>query len=94
MYNEWASLVQQVWFPCTTSYKSYNTPDNIVRIHTNYTGGYDMEFNNKTILIIGLVIGGLFSIYTNQYEIGSAIFGGLVGYLSKDYVELKDDESA
>ena len=53
-----------------------------------------MEFNNKTVLIIGLVIGGLFSIYANQYEIGSAIFGGLVGYLSKDYVELKDDESA
>lgn len=54
-----------------------------------------MDFNNKTILIICLAIGGLFSIYSNQFEIASAIFGGLVGYLSKDYVELKDtDDSA
>ena len=53
-----------------------------------------MEFNNKTILITCLGIGGLFSIYANQFEIASAIFGGLVGYLSKDYVELKEDDSA
>lgn len=43
-----------------------------------------MEFNNKTILIIIIGIGGLFSLYLHQENIASAIFGGLVGYLSKD----------
>lgn len=49
-----------------------------------------MEFNNKTLLITGLVIGGLFSLYCNQSELSYTIFGGLIGYLSKDYVELKE----
>ena len=57
-----------------------------------------MNFDNKTILILGLVLGGVFSLYTHQTELASAIFGGLVGYLSKDSVLLKredasDDES-
>lgn len=43
-----------------------------------------MEFNNKTILIIGLVIGGIGCIYINNTELASAIFGGLIGYLAKD----------
>jgi len=46
-----------------------------------------MEFNNKTILIIGLISGGICSLFLNQENIASAIFGGLVGYLSKDKVE-------
>lgn len=43
-----------------------------------------MEFNNKTILIIGLVIGGIGCIYVHNNELASAIFGGLIGYLAKD----------
>ena len=43
-----------------------------------------MEFNNKTILIIGLVLGGIGCIYVNNTELASAIFGGLIGYLAKD----------
>ena len=39
---------------------------------------------NKTILIIGLIVGGIASLYTHQTELASAIFGGMVGYLSKD----------
>lgn len=46
-----------------------------------------MEFNNKTILIIGLIAGGICSLFLNQENIASAIFGGLVGYLSKDKIE-------
>lgn len=42
--------------------------------------------DNKTILILGLVIGGIASLYTHQTELASAIFGGLVGYLSKDAI--------
>lgn len=53
-----------------------------------------MEFNNKTILIIGLIIGGLCSLYCNQSELSYTIFGGLIGYLSKDYVSLKEDLSS
>ena len=47
--------------------------------------------DNKTVLIIGLVVGGLFSIYLNQFEIASAIFGGLVGYLSKDTITVQHE---
>lgn len=44
---------------------------------------------NKTILIIGLIIGGIASLYTHQTELASAIFGGMVGYLSKDVLTLE-----
>ena len=53
-----------------------------------------MEFNNKTLLILCLTIGGVFSLYVDQYDLAYAIFGGLIGYLSKDYVSLKESESA
>ena len=48
--------------------------------------------DNKTILISGLVIGGVVALYLNQTEIASAIFGGLVGYLSKDVITVKKEE--
>ena len=51
-----------------------------------------MEFSNKTILIIGLVIGGLASLYLNQSELAYTIFGGLIGYLSKDTLTVKHEE--
>ena len=50
-----------------------------------------MTFDNKTLLIIGLIIGGVASLYTHQTELASAIFGGMVGYLSKDTIKLIDD---
>lgn len=52
-----------------------------------------MEFNNKTLLILCLTVGGVCSLYVDQYELAYAIFGGLIGYLSKDYVSLKEDLS-
>lgn len=51
-----------------------------------------MTFDNKTILIIGLIVGGLLSIYIKNTELASAIFGGLVGYLSKDTIKLEREE--
>lgn len=51
-----------------------------------------MTFNNKTLLIAGLVIGGLVSLYLNQSELAYTIFGGLIGYLSKDTVLLKEED--
>lgn len=51
-----------------------------------------MEFSNKTILIIGLVIGGLVSLYLHQSELAYTIFGGLIGYLSKDTLTVKHEQ--
>ena len=50
-----------------------------------------MVFDNKTILIVGLVIGGIASLYSHQTELASAIFGGLVGYLSKDIITVQHE---
>lgn len=41
-----------------------------------------MSFDNKSLLISGLIVGGLACIYVGNTELASAIFGGLVGYLS------------
>ena len=41
-----------------------------------------MNCDYKCILIIGLIIGGLASIYINNTDLASVIFGGLIGYLS------------
>lgn len=45
-----------------------------------------MVLDNKTLLIVGLVVGGLFSLYWSQSELAFTIFGGLIGYLSKDQI--------
>ena len=47
--------------------------------------------DNKTVLIMGLIIGGIASLYTHQTELASAIFGGLVGYLSKDVLTVQHE---
>lgn len=52
-----------------------------------------MNFDNKSIIIIGLILGGMASLYTHQTELASAIFGGLVGYLSKDYYDNREANS-
>lgn len=53
-----------------------------------------MNFDNKTILIIGLIVGGICALYVNQHDLAYAIFGGLIGYLSKDTITLKNEGSA
>lgn len=52
-----------------------------------------MEYNNKTILITGLIIGGVFCIYVKNTDLASVIFGGLIGYLSKDMLPNTDHNS-
>ena len=47
-----------------------------------------MEYNNRTILITGLVICSLCAMYLNFQDIALAIVSGLVGYLSKDIVSI------
>jgi len=43
-----------------------------------------MEFNNKTILITGLVVSGICCLFLNYQDIALAIVSGLLGYLAKD----------
>ena len=51
-----------------------------------------MNFDNKTILITGLVLGGVLSLYFQNENLASMIFGGLIGYLSKDVITIKQEE--
>ena len=51
-----------------------------------------MNFDNKTLLIVGLVIGGIACLYVKNTELASAIFGGLIGYLSKDTITVRHEE--
>lgn len=44
------------------------------------------DFDNKTILIVGLIVMALVSLYCSEKDIALAIASGLVGYLSKDVV--------
>ena len=43
-----------------------------------------MEFDNKTIVILGLVLIGIGALYVGNKDLALAIGSGLVGYLSKD----------
>ena len=52
-----------------------------------------MGFDNKTFLIVGLIAGGLFSLYVNNTDLASVIFGGLIGYLSMDTITVKHEEA-
>lgn len=52
-----------------------------------------MEFNNKTILITGLIIASLLAMYLNYEQIALAIVSGLVGYLSKEITSPVDSVS-
>ena len=53
-----------------------------------------MSCDYKCILIIGLVIGGLASIYVNNTDLASVIFGGLIGYLSHGVIGGVDSVSS
>lgn len=53
-----------------------------------------MDFNNKTILISGLVIASICAMYWSYQDIALAIVSGLVGYLSKDVVSVESVEPA
>jgi len=43
-----------------------------------------MEFNNKTLIIGGLIVASILAMYLNYEQIALTIVAGLVGYLSKD----------
>ena len=53
-----------------------------------------MEFNNKTILITGLIVCSAIAMLCNYEQIALAIVSGLVGYLSKDIVDRPVDSNS
>lgn len=54
-----------------------------------------MTFDNKTILISGLIACAMLAMWLNFEQIALAIVSGLVGYLSKDKVDqyLSNDQT-
>ena len=52
-----------------------------------------LEFDNKTILISGLVLGSIVAMYLSYNDIALAIVSGLVGYLSKDAITVNKNNT-
>lgn len=52
-----------------------------------------MDFDNKTILISGLVLGSIVAMYLRYNDIALAIVSGLVGYLSKDAITVNKNNT-
>lgn len=48
-----------------------------------------MKIDNKTILIVGLLLIAMISIILKEKDLALAVSGGLVGYLSKDVTQKK-----
>ena len=48
-----------------------------------------LHIDNKTILIVGLLLIAMISIILKEKDLALAVSGGLVGYLSKDITQKK-----
>ena len=45
-----------------------------------------MEFNDVTIVLVGVIIIGIIALYFGKDDMAMAIIGGLLGYMAKDHV--------
>lgn len=45
-----------------------------------------MEFSDVTIVLVGVVIIGIISLYFGKDDMAMAIIGGLLGFMAKDHV--------
>lgn len=52
-----------------------------------------MEFDNKTIIIIGVLIMGFVALYTHYNDLALAVVSGLLGYLTKEAVDFIDNSN-
>ena len=52
-----------------------------------------MEFDNKTIIIIGVLIMGFTALYTHYNDLALAVVSGLLGYLTKAAVDFVDNSN-
>ncbi len=79
-----------------TSNSSSTLDRAIFSIHTKKIneGEKNMEFDNKTIVILGLIAIGLSALYCGNKDLALAIGSGLVGYLSKDAAVILSRQTA
>lgn len=52
-----------------------------------------MDFDNKTIIIIGVLIMGFTALYTHYNDLALAVVSGLLGYLTKEAVDFIDNSN-
>ena len=52
-----------------------------------------MKIDNKTVILVGVIIIGLGALYTHYNDLALAVVSGLVGYLSKETVDYIDNSN-
>ena len=52
-----------------------------------------MDFDNKTIIIIGVLIMGFIALYTHYNDLALAVVSGLLGYLTKEAVDFVNNSN-
>lgn len=52
-----------------------------------------MEVDNKTIIIIGVLLMGFLALFTKYNDLALAVVSGLLGYLTKEAIDYTDNSS-
>lgn len=52
-----------------------------------------MEVDNKTIIIIGVLLMGFGALFTHYNDLALAVVSGLLGYLTKEAIEYVDNSN-
>lgn len=52
-----------------------------------------MEIDNKTIIIVGVLIMGVVSLIAHYNDLALAVVSGLLGYLTKETVDFIDNSN-
>ena len=53
----------------------------------------NMEFDNKTIIIIGVLLMGFEALFVGYRDLALAVVSGLLGYLTKEVVDYIDNSN-
>jgi hypothetical protein len=52
-----------------------------------------MEFDNKSIIIIGVLIMGYIALFTHYDDLALAVVSGLLGYLTREAIDYIDNST-
>ena len=50
-----------------------------------------MEIDNKTVIIMGVLVMGYIALYMKYNDLALAVVSGLLGYLTKETIDLIED---
>ena len=50
-----------------------------------------MEVDNKTVIIVGVLLMGFGALFTHYNDLALAVVSGLLGYLTKEVIEYTDN---